>query len=62
MTKEFCIIRHSLSILPSSCKRKYSSTGSHTGARPYPDAISPTEGPKNTLVTIRGTGFGTNAT
>lgn len=50
-----------LSILVSSCKKESTPAPAPT---PEPDptvtAISPSEGPKNTLVTIRGTRFGTS--
>ena len=60
MTKRIFVLSAILfSILLSSCKKE-----STPAPSPEPDptltAISPTEGPKNTLVTIRGTRFGTN--
>lgn len=60
MTKRIFVLSAILfSILLSSCKKE-----STPAPSPEPDptltAISPTEGPKNTLVTIRGTRFGTS--
>ena len=62
MTKRIFVFSAILfSILLSSCKKESTPAPAPT---PEPDptltAISPTEGPKNTLVTIRGTRFGTS--